>query len=88
MEHRTPEPGGGAPIAAIVGIVAVLAILAAVWFFVMGGGASQTPDGPDIDIQVEAPEMPEVEVPDIEVPDVNVEVPDVEVPELPGGDAE
>lgn len=72
-----PQRSSGGASAAIVGIVALLALLAVAYFVFLRGGDAP---GTDVDVNLEVPEMevPEVnvEVPEIEVPDVNIEVPD------------
>ena len=80
-----PQSGGGAT-AVIVGIVALIALLAVVYFVFLNGETSPTEVDVNLELpEVQAPEMPDIniEVPEIEVPDVTVEVPEV----LDGDDA-
>lgn len=71
---RTESPGRSSGAAAvIVGIVALIALLAAAYLFLSRGDAGQ-----DIDVNVDLPE--------VRPPDVNIEVPDVEVPDIEAPD--
>lgn len=76
--HAEPARESSGVGAVIVGVVALLAILAVVFLFVLRGDAAQE-TALDVDLEVpevRAPEVnidvPEVQVPEIEVPEINV----------------
>jgi hypothetical protein len=67
----------------LIGVLVVAAI-AAILFFALGGDADVDTQGGDVDI-----EAPETDV-DVDAPDIDAEAPDVELPEvdIEGGDVD
>ena len=45
----------GSAVGTILGILVILGLLAAIWWFALGPGAARTGDGTDIDVNVPAP---------------------------------
>lgn len=76
-----PEPRGGgndnAGIYAILVIIVVLIVGAVLYFSGVLGPRAEAEDDFQADIEIEAPEVPDVDVPD----DVRIETPDLEVPD-------
>lgn len=70
--HTDGGGGGGGLLLAVV----VLILLAALLFFLFGGGLGRDSDEGDVNVNIDAPAVPETQIPAIELPDVNVNVPD------------
>ena len=79
-ETNPPPPsGGGGGSTAIIALVAIVAVIAILFFTgVLGGGADAVGDETSVDVDVEAPE----------IPDVNIDVPEVDTSDLEVGDGE
>lgn len=75
--HTDGERRGGRGL--LIAIILLLAV-AALLFFLFGGNVNRAADEVGVNVNVEAPEMPDVQVPDVDVP--NVKVPDVDVSEV------
>lgn len=78
-EPSAPRGGGdgNAGIYAILVIIAVLIIGAVLYFSGVLGPRTDGDDGINADIDIEAPEMPDVDAPD----NVQIDVPDIDVPD-------
>ena len=78
-EPTTPRGGGdgNAGIYAILVIIAVLIIGAVLYFSGVLGPRTAEDGDLNADIDIEQPEMPDVDAPD----DVQIEVPDIDVPD-------
>jgi hypothetical protein len=78
-EPSTPRGGGdgNAGIYAILVIIAVLIIGAVLYFSGVLGPRTAEDGDLNADIDIEQPEMPDVDAPD----DVQIEVPDIDVPD-------
>ncbi len=48
---------GGSSTGMILGIIAVILVLAAAWYFLMGPGAGSTSTGTDVNVNVEVPSV-------------------------------
>jgi hypothetical protein len=70
----TGRRGGGGWLIAIVLLLALLALL----YFLFGNQMNRAADEVGVNVNVEAPDMP-----DIKVPDVEASLPDVKVPDAP-----
>jgi hypothetical protein len=77
--------GGGGVLVAVILLIAVLVLL----FFLFGPGLNRAADEVGVNVNVEAPSMPDVKMPDVDinVPDVNVSLPDVDVDTKPDGNS-
>lgn len=78
-EPSTPRGGGdgNAGIYAILVIIAVLIIGAVLYFSGVLGPRSAEDEGINADINIEQPDVPDVDVPD----DVQIDAPDIDVPD-------
>lgn len=72
-----PRGDGNAGVYAILVIIVVLIIGAVLYFSGVLGPRDTDGDDIEADINIEQPDMPDVDVPD----DVQIEVPDIDVPD-------
>lgn len=72
-----PRGDGNAGVYAILVIIVVLIIGAVLYFSGVLGPRDEAGDDIEADINIEQPDMPDVDVPD----DVQIEVPDIDVPD-------